>query len=44
MYIYIYVHDFISSLVYFLKADLLRFNSFEVDQKSVLIHPRFMSP
>jgi len=26
-----------------LKADLLRFNSFEVDQKSVLIHPRFLS-
>jgi len=26
------------------KADLLRFNSFEVDQISVLIHPRFMSP
>jgi len=27
-----------------LKADLLTLNSFEVDQKSVLIHPRFMSP
>jgi len=27
-----------------LKADVLRFNSFQLDQKSVLIHPRFMSP